>query len=144
MQENSDQLSRSNQPNIVGLESYRSQIGLDVLFVLLTCGIYGFFWQYRQMQFFNQMAGRQRFSFLKWLFFSFITCGLYHLYHEYVMASEIIDLQEKHRFTKSDGLPILSVAIGVISLGLVADAIQQLEINKIIDRFLNNAQGNVQ
>src|SRR3989338_3680426 len=117
---------------------YKSNIALDVVFVILTCGIYDLFWQYRQMKFVNYLLQETKFSFLRWFIFMILTCGLYNLFHQYVMAKDIVSIQGKYSLEKSQDLPAISVVMSVVSVGIIADAIQQYEMNQIIDRLTMN------
>ncbi len=69
-------------------EAVRS-IAVGVLATLLTCGIYGLYWQYKQMDTLNAWLKRDEYSFWLWLFLTIITCGLFALYYEYKMAMSI-------------------------------------------------------
>lgn len=123
------------------LQQFKGDIAKDVIFTIITCGIYGFFWQYRQMKFVNTLSGEEKFSFVKWLIFSIITCWLYHIYHEYVMGREIVLIQEKFGLSKSDDLPTISIILCIlgywvfIAVGIITDAVQQKEINMIVDKI---------
>ena len=105
-------------------------IGLGILFSLLTCGIYGLFWQYKQIQVLNAWLGREELNFLTWLGLSIITCGLFALYYEYKMARALNEIQESNGMRVNDDLALLCVGLAIFSFGLVSMAIQQDEINK--------------
>ncbi|MBI2486358.1 MAG: DUF4234 domain-containing protein [Deltaproteobacteria bacterium] len=117
-----------------GLEEFNVSIAKYVIFSIITFGIYNIYWQYKQMMFVNAAAGEEKFSFVKWLIFTIITCGIYHIYYEYVMGREIIFLQEKIGITKSEDLPVISIVLSIIGLTIVTDAIQQREINMMVDK----------
>ena len=74
----------------------------------------------------NQMLKQEKYSFGLWFCLSVVTCGLYHIYHEYRMSTDLVT------FVKgtSVNLPIVSLLLSVLGLSIVADAIQQAEINK--------------
>ncbi len=113
---------------------YVSSIAKDLVLSVLTCGIYGFFWLARQMRALNYLLGEERFNFLKWALLTIITCGIYHVYYEYVMARAINEVQEKMGAAVSGNLPIISVALALIGLHLITDAIQQEEINRLFGK----------
>ncbi len=117
----------------VGVELEPSSIAKDVILTLLTCGIWDLVWQYRQMRTVNLLLGYEEFHFGKWLIFSILTCGLYHLYHEYLMGRAIVRVQHKYGLPTSESLPAISLILALISLGIITDAIQQKEINMIIE-----------
>jgi hypothetical protein len=108
-----------------------------VVFSLLTCGLYNIYWQYLQINTVNTLLGRQEFSFARWFVFSLLTCGLYHIYWEYIFGQGIDEVQAMHNTpVRADNLPLLSVILSLVGLSLIADAIQQREINNTIDTVL--------
>jgi hypothetical protein len=115
-------------------EKYSSSIAKDIIFSLITCGIYYLFWQERQMKAVNYLIEEDKYSFIKWLFLSIITCGIYHIYYEYILAQSIMEAQQKLGKPVSSNLNLLSVGLAIFGLNLVADAIQQDEINKVFGR----------
>jgi len=74
----------------------------------------------------NIMIQQIKYKFLPWLFLSIITCGLYHIYHEWRKSSDIAIALKKPESQE----PIINVLLSVFGLSIVADAIQQAEINK--------------
>lgn len=104
--------------------------GLGILFTLLTCGIYGLYWQYKQMEILNAWLERDEYSFWQWFFLSIITCGLYAVYYEYKMAKGIIEIQEENDFRVSDDLPVICIILSIVGLSIASLAIQQSNINK--------------
>ncbi len=118
----------------VSVGDFKVSIAKYVILSIVTLGIFNIYWQYRQMSFVNKTASEEKFSFVKWLIFTIITCGIYHIYYEYVMGRELVMLQEKYGISKSDDLTTISVVLSVIGLTIVVDAIQQREINMIVDR----------
>lgn len=106
-----------------------SSVATDVLLTIVTCGIYNLFWQARQFRVLNAFLGRQEFRFWVWLFLTLITCGIYHIYTEYVMAKSVLAVQRRLGKPTSDNLPLISLLVSLCGLMLVADAIQQSEIN---------------
>lgn len=109
---------------------YASNIALDIILSIVTCGIYWFFWQARQMRALNYLLKEQRFSFLLWFLVSLITCFLFNIYYEYIMAQAIVEIQKKQGRVLSNDLPILSLLLSLFGLHIITDAIQQHEINK--------------
>ncbi|OAG28117.1 DUF4234 domain-containing protein [Thermodesulfatator autotrophicus] len=107
----------------------------EVVLTLITCGIWGLVWQYRQIKTVNLLLGREEFHFWKWLLFTIITCGLYHLYHEYLMGRAIVRIQHKYGLPPSESLPAISLVVTLLSLGIITDALQQKELNLIIEEL---------
>lgn len=105
---------------------FTSSIIADILLTLVTCGIYYFFIQNRQIKALNHMLNRPKYSFGTWLLFSILTCGIYHVYHEYIMAQDI-NIVSGHKLSH---LPVISLILTIMALPIIADAIMQSEINK--------------
>jgi len=105
-------------------------IALDLIFTIITCGIYGLYWQYKQMQALNGWLGRRDFDFLLWLLLSIITCGIFAMYYEYKMAKGINEIQEQNNLRVAGDLPLICLLLAIFQLVFVSLAIQQLEINK--------------
>jgi hypothetical protein len=105
-------------------------IALEIVLTLITCGIYGLIWQYRQMTTLNQWLGREEYNFLLWLVLSLLTCGIYAIYNEYKMGQSIIEVQQVQGFPVSSDIAVMSVLFTLFGLGVVSLAIQQDAINR--------------
>jgi len=119
------------QPNMGG---FTSSIALDIILTIITCGIYWFFWQARQMRALNYLLKEQRFNFVLWFFVSIITCFLFNVYYEYIMAQAIVEIQKRSGREPSKDLPVLSLVMSIFGLHAIVDAIQQNEINKFFEK----------
>ena len=104
-------------------------VGLAILLTLVTCGIYGLYWQYKQMQTLNAWLRKEEFSFLTWFFLSIITCGIFAVYYEYKMAKGINEIQANNGFRVKNDLAIICLLLALFGLSIVSLAIQQAEIN---------------
>ena len=104
-------------------------VGTSVILSIITCGIYGLVWQYKQMKVLNSWLNRKEYSFGKWLLLSIITCGIYGVYNEYKMARGIIEVQQQNKLLVND-VAAICLIMTLIGLGIVSMAIQQSEINK--------------
>ena len=104
-------------------------VGTSVILTIITCGIYGLVWQYKQMRVLNSWLNRKEYSFGKWLLLGIITCGIYGVYNEYKMARGIIEVQQQNKLLVND-VATICLIMTLIGLGIVSMAIQQSEINK--------------
>ncbi|MFN8359734.1 MAG: DUF4234 domain-containing protein [Candidatus Kapaibacterium sp.] len=111
------------------VEEGRRDILISIILTLVTCGIYGLFWQSRQMDAINAWQGREEFNFWKWFFISIITCGIYSIYIEYKMAEAINRIQQARGLTVNTNLPLICLLVTVFGFGIVSNAIQQSEMN---------------
>ena len=113
-------------------------VGTSVILTIITCGIYGLVWQYKQMKVLNSWLNRKEYSFGKWLLLSIITCGIYGVYNEYKMARGIIEVQQQNQLLVND-VATICLIMTLIGLSIVSMAIQQSEINKFyIKRTYDN------
>lgn len=103
---------------------------LDVVLTLVTCYLYNFYVQYRQIESVNAMMKERRYDFLVWILFCFITCGLYHIYHEYKKSMDIARVLKKDETTAG----LIAVLCTLFGLWMINDAIQQAEINDYFNR----------
>lgn len=101
-------------------------IPLDIILTLVTCYIYNFYVQYKQIRAVNDMLGYEKYAFSSWLILTLVTCGIYHIYHEYRKSEDLSLLLKKPQANEA----IASLLLTVIGMSLIADAIQQSEINK--------------
>ena len=100
-------------------------IAVDIILTLITCMLFNFYVQYKQMQAVNDMLKQHKYSFILWFLLSLITCGLYHIYHEYRKSTDIALVLKKD--TGSAG--IIAVILTFFGLGFINDAVQQADIN---------------
>jgi hypothetical protein len=110
-------------------EGVRS-IPIDLILTIITCGIYGLYWQYKQMAILNRWLNREDFDFVLWLILSIVTCGIFAMYYEYKMAKGINEIQEQNDFKVAGDLPLICLLLAIFGLAIVSMAIQQWEINK--------------
>ena len=113
--------------------AFSGNIITDIIFTLLTCGIYGLFWQNRIFKAVNSLSGQNRFTFWPWFFLTIITCGIYNMYIQYVLGKALLDGQIAEGVRPNESLPILALLLTIFGLGIVAIAIEQNEINNLCE-----------
>ena len=106
-------------------------IAVGIILTLITCGLYGLYWQYRQIDALNQFLGRNEYSFGMWLLLSIITCGIFAIYYEYKMADGINEIKTMYGRRVDNNLPLICLLLAVFGLGIVSMAIEQNEINML-------------
>lgn len=107
----------------------RMNIGIAVLLTFITCGVYGFVWQYKQMKTLNFWLNRREYTFGMWFLLSVITCGIYGIYNEYKMARSIAEIQVQNNLIVNN-VATICLILTLIGLSIVSMTIQQAEINK--------------
>ena len=109
----------------------RRSIVTSILVTIITCGIYGIYWQFKQMATLNAWLGRNEYSFWLWFFLCILTCGIFGIYYEYKMACGINEVQANKGMYVDQNLPILCVVLALFGVGIASLAIQQYQINKL-------------
>jgi hypothetical protein len=107
----------------------KKNIVLDIIFTVLTFGLFNIWVNYRQINSLNILLGFQKYKFLKWLFLSIITFGIYHLYHEFIMTKDV-SLLLKRPNPEQDG--VIAIFLSIFGGSIVIDAFQQYLINKYL------------
>ncbi|MDE3257635.1 MAG: DUF4234 domain-containing protein [Gemmatimonadota bacterium] len=115
----------------------RRSIVAGILLSLVTLGIYGLYWQYKQMATLDAWLGRNEFSFWLWFFLSIITCGIFGIYYEYKMATGINEVQDDNDLTYDSNLPVICVLVAIFGFWIASVAIQQHQINRLYERNSN-------
>ncbi len=116
-------------------ESHVRNIAFDLVLTVLTFGAFGLYVEHRQIQAINDMIGERRYRFWRWIILSLITIGIYNLYHEYSKSLDICRALNKPPTYE----PALSVAVSLFTFNVLADAIQQIDINRF---YSADADGN--
>ena len=116
----------------------KQSIGLGILLTLITCSIYGLYWQYKQMATLNAWLGRNEYSFWLWLLLSLITCGIYGIYYEYKMANGINSVQANNDLAFDSNLPIICILLAIFGFGVASLAVQQYQINRLYNKQISD------
>jgi len=102
-------------------------IFLDILFTILTFGLFNLWVQIRQCLDVNELLGRDKFSILKMIIFSILTFGLYFCYYEYKMTHEL------HVLVKGQEDAAVEIMLAVMTffcLWFIVDSYQQNLLNQ--------------
>ncbi|TDJ06434.1 MAG: hypothetical protein E2O68_05015 [Deltaproteobacteria bacterium] len=109
----------------------KKSIFLDILFTILTFGLFNLWVQLRQMIDANEILGKDDFSAFKVLLFSLLTLGLYFSWHEYSMTRT---LQYKVYGDNDWVKPLWTAVATFFGLWFLVDSYQQSLLNAYIDR----------
>jgi len=107
-------------------------IAAGIILSIVTCGLYNIYWNYREFQAMNDLLGREEYSFWLWFFLSLVTCGIFHIYYEYKMGSDLYQFMKANGHDANPNLPVIGLALSIFGMTIVADAVYQHEINKLI------------
>jgi hypothetical protein len=111
---------------------HRVDIVTGIILSLVTCGVYNLVWQYKQMRAVNALLGREEYNFVAWLLLTIVTCGIYHFYYEYKMGTDITRIARSLGQPVTNDLGVIGLLLSFFATTLVADAIYQSELNKLI------------
>ena len=109
----------------------QGNIAVDIILTLVTCGIYGLFWQNRIFKATNVLLGEERFTFLTWFLLTLVTCGIYNLYAQYQLGEALHQGLVKEGGLGNDNLALLGLLLSIFGLQVVAMAIEQNELNQL-------------
>jgi hypothetical protein len=109
----------------------QGNIAADIVFSIISCGIYGLFWQNRLFKAANALLDEDKYSFWPWFLLTLVTCGIYNMYAQYQVGESLHAGLRKEGLPGNENLGILALVLSVFGLHLVAMAIDQHEINKL-------------
>lgn len=125
--------NRAMQPDHPPLgKDHELDIALGIILSIITCGLYNVYWNYREFQALNSLLGREEYRFWYWLLLSIVTCGIFHIYYEYKMGSDIYEHLKDRGLTANPNLPAIGLILSLFGLTIIADAVYQHEINKLV------------
>ena len=116
----------------------RREPGLVLLFTLLTCGIYYFWWLHAvsgEVQDFLGERGRELSPGTE-LLLCLVTCGIYNIYWDYKYGKKIVEMQSRAGLPPADNsllylvLDLVGVG-GFAGLGILCPVLQQNQLNEI-------------
>lgn len=123
--------SRGGRPEeeIIYTDAAPRSIVLCIILTVVTCGIYSFYWTYKLNNEINDLARDPDapgggLVIIFWL----ITLGIYGLYWYYKMGQKCDYIRQTN---SSSG--ILYLILGAIGLGIVANALIQDTINRVLE-----------
>lgn len=106
-------------------------VGLCILFSILTCGLYGLYWIYKITEELNFFSEDQSISPGLTILLSIITCGLFTIYWSYKMGKQIFIAQEKLSIFPQSDDSVMYLVLSIFGLTIISCAIMQSHINKM-------------
>lgn len=100
---------------------------LGLLFTILTCGFYSFFWIYRVTNVLYYMADERGNAAVD-LLISIVTCGIYLIYLNYKWGKLMYKIRVENGLLLKDD-SILLLILSLFSLGIISLMIVQSNIN---------------
>src|SRR5206468_12588219 len=108
----------------------RQEPALVLIFTLLTCGIYYFFWVYRVSGETQDYLDDPDLSPGMEVLLTLLTCGIYNVFWDYKMAKKIARMQERAGLRPVDNA-LLYVILDLCGLGIVNSLIEQSHLNEV-------------
>lgn len=124
----------------VGPSGERIDPGMVLLFSLLTCGIYYFWWIAKVSDETQKFLNEPDTSPTVEVILTLVTCGIYNLYWDYKMAKKIARMQAMVGLTPTDNA-VLYLVLNLVGLGILNPLMQQGHLNDVWLRA-GNAQRN--
>ena len=111
----------------------RRDIALAIIFSIITCGIYSIFWFVKMTDEVNVLTGNQNdTSGVLAFVLTLVTCGIYGFYWSYKMGDKV------ERYEGTNGSKgVLYLILTLFGFGIIAYALIQDSINKIVDNNAN-------
>lgn len=108
-------------------------IALCIIFSIITCGIYGWYWLYKINEEINDLAGEPNAtSGGLVILFSILTCNIYMWFWLYKMGDRVGVIKQKmNRPAGSDS--VLYLILAIFGLNIVAFALMQDAVNNAIE-----------
>jgi heme/copper-type cytochrome/quinol oxidase subunit 2 len=103
-----------------------------VILMLVTCGIYWFFWVYMFSNDVKNHLNDDTINPSMELVLTIITCGIYSIYWVYRYGKLISKAQEQAGKSAEDNA-VLYLVLQVLQLGIVNAALMQSSFNNVID-----------
>lgn len=111
----------------------QKNIAVSIILSIVTCGIYAIYWFITLTNDVNTLSGDSEATSGGVAFLlSLITCNIYGLYWAYKQG-ERIDAAKKARNLEGGTNNILYLILCLFGLGIIAYALMQSEVNKMIE-----------
>ncbi len=105
-------------------------MGLCIVLSVITCGLYGIYWQYCLAEDMNLVSDRQDgTSGAMVVVLTLVTCGIYGLYWVY-RSGDVLDRLRSAQGRMECHLGILYLVLGLLGVGIVSYALMQAELNE--------------
>ena len=109
----------------------KRNIGLAILYSILTCGIYTMYWFVKITDESNALSGEQEISGGMALLLLIVTCGIYGYFWSYKIGKTMYKAQERSGINPNDN-SILYIILTFFGLSIVSYAIIQSDINDLV------------
>jgi len=116
----------------------KRSIGLAILFTVITCGFYLIYWEYKVWDSLYQATNRPSNAGIDVLL-GFVTCGIYFIYMMYKGGKMETEAYAMYGLPQKDEAALYLI-LSIFSLGIIALAIMQNNINNDLADAVNSAR----
>lgn len=106
-------------------------IGLSILFSIITCGLYSMYWFVKLTDESNELSGEIGTSGGTALLLTIVTCGIYRLFWNYKIGKIMERAQERAGVRATDN-SVLYLVLALLGLDIITFAIVQSDINDMV------------
>lgn len=111
----------------------KRNIGLAIVFTMITCGIYGFYWLYKMTEEVHCLVGRRTTaSGGMVILYTLLSCGIYSFYWMYKMGETMTEAKMMRGMHADQNSALLYIVLAIFALGIVSEALIQSSINDVI------------
>ena len=108
----------------------KRNIGLSILFSILTCGIYSIFWFVKMTDESNALSGQNETSGGMAFLLTIVTCGIYTLFWNYKMGKTMEKAQQ--RVVHATDNSVLYLILAIFGFQIISYCIIQSDINALV------------
>lgn len=109
-------------------------IGVSIFLSIITCGIYAIYWFIVLSDDTNNLSGHNTDGTSGGVAFllTIVTCGIYGIYWAYKQGEKINEAKVQRGMAADSSSSILYLVLQIFGFGIVAYALMQNEINKMV------------
>ena len=112
----------------------KRSIPLDIVFSIITCGIYAFYWLYKLTESAHIAAGEETTApSAQTVLFTVISFGVYQIYWLYRMGDTVNRARRNRGLTEDGNLPLIYLVVAMVAYPIGAYALLQKSLNELID-----------
>lgn len=112
----------------------KRSIPLDIIFSILTGGLYAFYWLYKLTESAHIAAGEETTApSAQTVLFTIISFGVYQIYWLYRMGDTVNSARRKRGLTEDGNLPLLYLLVAVVAYPISSYALLQKSLNELIE-----------
>lgn len=113
-------------------------IAICIILSIVTCGIYGIYWLICLVNDVNEVSENNGSSGGIVFLLSLVTCNIYLLYWMYKAGNDINAAQKMRGISGDSSSGVVYLILCFVGLGIVAYALIQNELNKLVEEFGQN------